>query len=103
MLYTFLVTGLPRGKVELDFHPGDDMIDQVGGRLRHAPGAAGGAKPAPLTGERHRRRSNRDVAGPRGSGREQRFGSEESRDGCFTGHELLLGAVGAMQAQKAMG
>jgi hypothetical protein len=30
------------------------MIDQVGGRLCHTPGAAGGTKPAPLTGEGHK-------------------------------------------------
>jgi hypothetical protein len=63
-------------------HPGDEVIDQVGGGLRHVPGPAGGAKSTPLTGERRRRRnaervgaagmrparqdaffSNRDVAG----------------------------------------
>ena len=34
-------------------HPRDDMVDQVGGRLCHAPGATGGANSAPLTGECH--------------------------------------------------
>ena len=33
------------------WHPGDGVIDQVGGRLRHAPGTAGGTKATPLTGE----------------------------------------------------
>ena len=32
-------------------HPGDDVIDQVGGGLRHAPGAAGGTKSTPLAGK----------------------------------------------------
>ena len=32
-------------------HAGEDVIDQVGGCLRHAPGAAGGAKPPPLAGK----------------------------------------------------
>ncbi len=32
-------------------HLRDDVIDQVDGRLCHAPGAASGTKPAPLTGE----------------------------------------------------
>src|SRR5919108_2428376 len=27
------------------WHPGDDVIDQVGGRLRHAPGTTGGTIP----------------------------------------------------------
>ena len=35
--------------------------------------------------------------------KEQRFGSEESRDGCFTGDELLVGAVGATQAREGRG
>src|SRR5262249_20227146 len=30
----------------------DHVIDQVGGGFRHAPGAAGGAKAAPLAGKR---------------------------------------------------
>ena len=33
-------------------HRRDDVIDQVGGAFRHAPRAAGGAKPAPLAGKR---------------------------------------------------
>ena len=32
-------------------HPGNDVIDQVGGRLRHAAGTAGGTKATLLTGE----------------------------------------------------
>ena len=31
---------------------GDGVVDQVGSRLCHAPGAAGGEKPAPLAAER---------------------------------------------------
>jgi hypothetical protein len=50
--------------------PGEDLIDQVGGGLRHAPGAAGGTKSTPLAGK---------------------------------GHELFMGAVGATQAQEAVG
>ena len=34
-------------------HPRDDAVDQVRSGLRHAPRPAGGAKPAPLTGEGH--------------------------------------------------
>ena len=34
-------------------HPRDDAVDQVRSALRHAPCPAGGAKPAPLTGEGH--------------------------------------------------
>ena len=33
-------------------HPRDDVIDQAGSGLRHAPGAARGAKPASLAGKR---------------------------------------------------
>jgi transposase len=33
------------------WHPGDDVIDQVGGRLRHAPGTTGGTKAPLLTRE----------------------------------------------------
>jgi hypothetical protein len=72
------------------FHPGDDVIDQVGGRLRHAPGTAGGTKATLLTGERRSRRSNMDVV-------------DQSRDGCSTGDELLVGAVGAAQAREGRG
>lgn len=34
-------------------HPRDDVIDQVGSGFCHAPGAARGAKPTPLTGKRY--------------------------------------------------
>ena len=51
-------------------HPRDDVIDQVGSCFGHAPGAARGAKSAPLTGKRY---------------------------------QLLMGAVTAAQAQKAVG
>jgi hypothetical protein len=34
-------------------HPGDDVIDQVGGRLRHAPGATARTEAAPLATEGH--------------------------------------------------
>ena len=50
-------------------HPRDDVIDQAGSGLRHAPGAALGAKPVSLTGKRD---------------------------------QLLIGAPGAAQAQKAV-
>ena len=33
-------------------HPWDDLIGQMRGALSHAPGAARGAKPAPLAGKR---------------------------------------------------
>ena len=32
-------------------HPGDDLRDQVGGGVGHAPPGTGGAKPAPLVAE----------------------------------------------------
>src|SRR5262249_12654296 len=32
-------------------HPGDDLLDEVGGGLGHAPPGTGGAKPAPLAAE----------------------------------------------------
>jgi hypothetical protein len=51
-------------------HPGDDVLDQVGGGLRHAPGATARTEAAPLATE---------------------------------GHELFMGAVGATQAQEAVG
>jgi len=31
----------------------DDVIDEMGGLLRHTPGATGGAKASSFTGERH--------------------------------------------------
>ncbi len=34
-------------------HPGDDVIDQVRGRLCHAPGTATRAEPAPFATEGH--------------------------------------------------
>jgi len=34
-------------------HPGNDMIDEMGGRFRHASGATGGAKASLFIGERH--------------------------------------------------
>jgi hypothetical protein len=34
-------------------HPGDDVIDQVGGGLRHAPGATARTEAAPLATEGH--------------------------------------------------
>ena len=34
-------------------HPGDDLIDQVGGRLRHAPGATARTEAAPLATKGH--------------------------------------------------
>jgi hypothetical protein len=34
-------------------HPGDDVIDQVGGRLRHAPGATARTEAAPLATKGH--------------------------------------------------
>jgi hypothetical protein len=36
-----------------DVHRGDDVIDETGGRLRHAASATGGAKPSPFTREGH--------------------------------------------------
>jgi hypothetical protein len=36
-----------------DGHVGDDMIDKMGGRFRHAAGTTGGAKTSPFAGERH--------------------------------------------------
>jgi len=34
-------------------HAGDDVLDKMGGRFRHASAATGGAKPSAFTGERH--------------------------------------------------
>ncbi len=51
-------------------HPGDDVIDQVGGGLGHAPGATARAEATLLTRK---------------------------------GDELLMGTVGATQAQEAVG
>ena len=78
------------------------MIDQAGGGFRHAPGAAR---------RKHTRRLPENAAAigatwtlpaHAGAAGSSALGARTSRDGCFTGYEVLAGAVGATQAQKTV-